>query len=558
MNHMMWQNIKVSPCEQFHIMDDIPIYSFRFSRVMKYHEPGLAAAEDKSGAYHIDIKGSPKYNRRFTETYGFYEQLAAVRDKTGWFHIHPDGTECYPSRYLWCGNFQDGLCTVRNKKSHYFHIDHNGEKAYENGYAYAGDFRDGAAVICNEEGLHTHINHQGQLIHGNWFLGLDVFHKGQARAKDKNGWHHINKSGLPLYPQRYSQVEPFYNGIAHAETFSGEQLTINTLGQKVAQLRPALQKPWQKISSDMVGFWRTETLAVAARLHVLDGLPGTTEEVSQNTELPPEHLGRLLRALWELGFVENKEASWYLTENGKRLVPHKDSFLSSAAIMWSDVNRIAWEKLARIISDGEDKNHTSFKASASEENKKIYHQAIDGYATEDFSPLLTLIDWQQHQQVIGTGRSAKVLLEKILTAYSHLQALLLGDAYIFQPVSVTAALKSRYFLKTQVLYQPWPKMADAILLPRMLHYWPDEQVIQILQRAHDALLPDGKIYLTEMLLDEQSPDGALLDLNMLAESGGKLRTLNQWRILLEESSLSVQQHIKITDGVDLLVIKQAC
>lgn len=554
MSHVAWQDIKISPCGKFHTLNNSPIYLFLFNQVMKYHSPGLAAVEDKSGSYHIDINGAPKYNKRFIETYGFYDDLAAVKDKTGWFHIHPDGTECYPSRYLWCGNFQEDLCVVKDKKNQYFHIDHNGEKTYENGYSYTGDFKDGAAVICNKDGLHTHIDYQGQLLHGNWFLGLDIFHKGQARAKDNRGWYHIDKSGQPLYLQRYAQVEPFYNGVAHAETFSGELLIINTQGQKVAQLRPELKKSWQKISSEMVGFWRTETLAIAARLHVLDSLPGSTEDVAQKIGLPSKHLWRLLRALWELGFVENKEELWHLTENGKNLVPHKDCFLSAAAIMWSDVNRIAWKNLTNIICDGKDKHHSLFKSTASDENRTIYHQAIDGYAIEDFSALLTLVDWQQHQHVIGIGRSAKILLEQALKAHKHLQALLLGEAYIFQPISINATLKSRYRLKTHELYQPWPKMADAIFLPKVLHYWPDEQAIQILQRAHDALLPHGKIYLIEMLLNEKSPDGALLDLNMLAESGGRLRTLSQWTILLKQSSLSVQQHLKITDGVDLLVL----
>lgn len=117
MSHVAWQDIKISPCGKFHTLNNSPIYLFLFNQVMKYHSPGLAAVEDKSGSYHIDINGAPKYNKRFIETYGFYDDLAAVKDKTGWFHIHPDGTECYPSRYLWCGNFQEDLCVVKDKKN---------------------------------------------------------------------------------------------------------------------------------------------------------------------------------------------------------------------------------------------------------------------------------------------------------------------------------------------------------------------------------------------------------------------------------------------------------
>lgn len=32
--------------------------------------------------------------------------------------------------------------------------------------------------------------------------------------KDVNGWFHIDKDGQQLYKQRYSVIEPFYNGFA--------------------------------------------------------------------------------------------------------------------------------------------------------------------------------------------------------------------------------------------------------------------------------------------------------------------------------------------------------
>ncbi|MCX2956292.1 MAG: hypothetical protein K7J15_00400, partial [Candidatus Regiella insecticola] len=125
---------------------------------------------------------------------------------------------------------------------------------------------------------------------------------------------------------RYAQVEPFYHGIAHVEAFSGELLTINTQGEKMGLLRPTLQKPWKQLSADMVGFWRTETLAAAVRLQILDSLPGTTEGIAQQkgiaqqTRLPSRRLGRLLRAFWELDVVDNTEDAWQLTEKCQAFV----------------------------------------------------------------------------------------------------------------------------------------------------------------------------------------------------------------------------------------------
>ncbi|WMY94680.1 MAG: methyltransferase (plasmid) [Arsenophonus sp.] len=555
MNKINWQNTIISPCETFHLFNNTPFYLSRFNKVMKYHAPGLAAVKDSSGAYHIDIHGLPKYTNRFLETYGFYETVAAVRDTTGWFHINSNGEELYNERYLWCGNFQESLCVVMDKNYKYFHIDFYGKKNYKEVYNYVGDFKDGIAVICNQDGLHTHIDKRGKFIHKNWFLGLDIFHKGAARAKDEKGWYHINKLGQSLYQERYIRIEPFYNGVAHVEDFSGELLTIDINGKKIIELKPPSQKIWQKISDKMVGFWQTETLCVATKLKVLEGLPGTTKEIGKKITVPHKHLEKLLRALWELDFIKNESGYWQLTENGKNIIPHKDNFLSSAAIMWSDVNRIAWKNLINIIK-GKDKKNTLFKINASNKKRKIYHHAIDGYAMKDFSFLLSFINWKKHKKIIGVGRSAKILIEKVLIKYQHLEGLLLGENYIFKPISIHSSIKSRYHLKEHILYNPWPKMADIILFPRVLHYWTDHLVISILQKAYNALLFNGEIYLLEMFIDENNPKGALLDLNILAESGGKLRTFNQWKNLLKQSSLFIFQHLNITNSMNLLVLKK--
>lgn len=556
MNNLTWQKTKLSPCETFHLLDNKPFYSYRFKRVMKYHEPGLAPAQDVSGAFHINSQGEPAYCQRFIETFGFYEDLAAVKSQKGWFHIILNGQACYAEHYAWCGNFQEERCPVRDKKGQYFHIDNQGKSVYTASYTYAGDFKEGIAVVCNTAGLHTHIDMQGQPIHNQWFLGLDSFHKGYACAQDQDGWYHIDKCAQPLYQQRYRRIEPFYNGNAHAEIFSGELILLDTQGKKIKPLRPALQKAWQSLSGDMVGFWRTETIAAAVRLHVLDYLPGSTAVIAQQVGLLPQHLTRLLRALWELAIIDYSQNTWRLTEKGQWLVPHNKSFLAAAAIMWSDVNGQCWKSLTNLLQENEYyRPRSHFKVEASAEKQVEYHQAIDGYATQDFLPCVTHINWQQHQQLIGVGRSAKVILENVLEHYTHLQALLLGEAYLFKSIIISPAVASRYALQPHTLLDPWPESADAILFPRFLHYYTDQEACKILKQARGALLPQGKIYVIEMLLAEQSPQGGLLDLNMWVESSGQLRSLAVWEKLSARACLHLKSNQPLAPCINLLVLE---
>jgi len=556
MSETTWQDIIVSPCETFHLLKGKPLYIQRYSHVMKYHEPGLAPVKNGNNAFHIDIQGIPAYSNQFIETFGFYEGLAAVKNEEGWFHVTSKGEDLYRARYDWCGNFQEGFCPVKDKRTNlYFHINHKGQKTYQDQYHYVGDFKEGCAVICNALGQHTHIDYQGNFTHQQWFLDLDVFHKGFARAKDEKGWFHINKSGNSFYKERYATIEPFYNGIARVEAFNGMLMIINTHGRKISELRPAQQKPWQQLSGDMVGFWRTETIATAIRLELFNFLPEKTLSIALKLKLPPDYLERLLRALWELDLIYPEKDIWQLTEKGELLAPQENGFLASAAIMWSDVNAANWKRLSESICIGSNEHQSVFKAAASDEKLRLYHQAIDGYALEDFSSLNIPIDWQLHQKIIGVGRTAKSWLENILQNNLSQQAILLGEKYVLKYANIDPTIASRYCLKDHNICQPWPEAADAILLPKILHYWQENEVLEILKNARQALLPDGKIYVFEMLLSKDHPNGSLLDLNMLAESGGQLRFLSNWEELFDRCQLALQQNIAIAPWLNLLVVQ---
>jgi hypothetical protein len=62
---------------------------------------------------------------------------------------------------------------------------------------------------------------------------LGIFHKNFATAKDKNGWHHIDKIGNQIYKERYLAIEPFYNGFALVTQFDNQKIIIDERGKKI-------------------------------------------------------------------------------------------------------------------------------------------------------------------------------------------------------------------------------------------------------------------------------------------------------------------------------------
>ncbi|KAI3978229.1 hypothetical protein MKX01_013060 [Papaver californicum] len=94
--------------------------------------------------------------------------------------------------------------------------------------------------------------------------------------------------------------------------------------------------------------------------------------------------------------------------------------------------------------------------------------------------------------------------------------------------------------------------ADALLLKFMLHNWKDAECIKLLKRCKETIpVDDGKVIIIEMVLDQDEDDDELtqarlsLDLDMMLSSGGKERTKDEWRILLEEAGFSKIEFIPI-------------
>lgn len=556
MNKPIWQRAVVSPCETYHLFEGKALYTKRFIQVLKFHEPGLASAKNIEGAFHIDEKGNPAYRARYIDTFGFYEGLAAVDNEEGWFHVTPSGKACYKDRFSWCGNFQEGLCAIKDKSDRYYHINRQGQKVYESYYSYVGDFKNGIAVVCNDRGLHTHIDGQGQFIHDQWFMDLDVFHKGYARAKDEKGWFHVNKQGIPIYHERHAQVEPFYNGVARIERWDKTIDTVDVNGKSILKIFQSSNTSWQSLSEDMVGFWKTEIIAGAVKLGLFNCLPGTSLEIARKGGYSIKHIERLLRALWELELVQLNVNVWNLRRNGNLLSPQEQSFLAAAAIMWSDVNSTDWKSLPDIIRFGKDARRSVFKSNSEDQKLKIYHQAIDGYSQEDFSKLTMPCYWKDHTQIIGFGRSAKTLLEKLLFENANQKGILLGEEYVLNHLNVNLSLASRFRTQCHNILLTWPLSGNAILLPKVLHYWGDQEVIKILKNAHDSLLSNGKIYIFEFILENENPIGSLLDLNMLIESGGKLRFLSDWRKIFSSCGLKLIENNSVNPCLNMLILEK--
>ena len=539
---MDFKRLRVAPDGTHHVLEGRPLYDARFDEVLAYHEPGLAPVRRGPEAWHVDTQGRAAYTRRFRRTFGFYEGRATVVDAEGWHHLLPDGMDLYPERYAWCGNYQGGRCTVRDAEGRYGYLDAEGLPVGPLRWRYAGDYREGMAVVQDDAGRSTHVDTRGQPIHGRGFLDLDVFHKGFARARDEEGWMHVDRTGQPAYARRFAMVEPFYNGQARVERFDGGLEVIDETGRTVVELRPARRSDFASLSADLVGFWRTETIASAVKLDLFNVLPASTSEVALRCGLPPERAGRLLRALGELQLVHSEPGgTWGTTPRGDYLRTSHPLTLADAALEYAGPLRERWHGLTEALQTESWQPGDIFREVATDVDRRhTHHRMLRSYALHDYAPLLHQLPISSGEVVVDAGGGTGALATLLSERHPGAEVVLLELPEVVDAWRA-AAPASRVRGVGVDLFEPWPLMADVVVLARVLHDWDNARATRLLGHVRAALRPGGRVVVLEMLLDEQGHGGGLCDLHLLAVTGGQERTRRQFEHLFSQAGLRLER-----------------
>lgn len=535
---MSWRSIQVSPCGTHHLDEHgNSAYDERFDEALKFNALGLAPVRRSGQAWHVRSDGLAAYNRRFIRVFGYYEGLAAVVGLEGWHHITIEGADAYARCYAWCGNFQQGRCTVRDYDGTYYHITSEGDAAYADRWRYAGDYRDGISVVQAFDGYSTHIGLDGLFVHGKWFVDLDVFHKGFARARDEDGWMHIDLQGRPAYTRRFQCVEPFYNGQARVERFDGALEVIDEKGVCLVELRPARRSEFASLSGELVGFWRTQAIGCSVELGIIEALPATESEVAERCLLRSDGTLRLLRALGELGLATRQSEQWVLTGRGELLRADHPLTLADAAVEYAGPFTAMWSRLPDALRRKSVwRAPDVFGEVARDDTRRIgHHRMLRSYARHDYGDVCRVLDLRGNEHVVDAGGGVGVLAQIILKTHPSVKV-----TVIERPeVVAMAQCSSEVNWKSGSLFEPWDIKADAVVLSRVLHDWDDAKATQILAHARAALPSGGRLYIVEMLITDESVAGALCDLHLLMATGGRERSSEHFGQLLSATGFEL-------------------
>lgn len=288
----------------------------------------------------------------------------------------------------------------------------------------------------------------------------------------------------------------------------------------------------------------------------------TAERLAAKLGLSAPHLERTLRGLATLGLVAaHPDGTFTLTELGRALAPGSSSTLREKLLIVVEQYWQPWANLAAGIKSGVPAFEHVFGASVADwrRDHPEHGETFDAYlARETFANarhILAALDLAGAETVADIGGGQGGLLGAILKANPGLRGVLFDRPQTMaaaKPYLGSLGVAERVTFVVGDFLSEIPVEADIYVLKAVLQQREDTDARIILRSCRKAMRPGAKLIVIERLMPERATDdpaAIMLDLHMMAISGGKTRTRAEMEALLAEAGLAITKTSRTDDGL---------
>ena len=303
------------------------------------------------------------------------------------------------------------------------------------------------------------------------------------------------------------------------------------------------------------GFWASKTLLTAVNFQLFTRLAEknsmSAADVKNALELKctDRHLFDFLDALTGLGFLNREgilEGALYSnnTDTDFFLDKNKPSYIGGMLEMMNNRLFQFWGNLDEGLKTGLPQNEAKkgedfFGLIYQDPNKlKAFVNAMSGIQLGNFMAFAQNFDFSKYRTLTDIGGSAGLLSVMVAKHQSHMncitfdlppvEAIANGTIQQFQ-LGARVKSESGDFFK-----DAFPK-SDVIVMGNILHDWDEENKLNLLRKAYEALPDGGAFAAIENVIDDerkQNVFGLMMSLNMLIETGSgfdyTFHDFNKW------------------------------
>jgi len=330
-----------------------------------------------------------------------------------------------------------------------------------------------------------------------------------------------------------------------------------TIHQSVATpdaAAPASPTPAEFIMQIGTGMWLSRALWGAARLKLADAIgdtPMTPGAIAFVCDANADSVARILRTLAAFGiFVQTSEGRFSHNDVSRHLrSDHPESQRSFVEAVFGNEHYAAWSELEATMRTG----RAGFDVHYGEpvfdyfrkhpESEKLFGEAMTATTRMVDRAVLEAHDFGRFALAVDVGGSHASLLSGLLARHP-------GSRGIVFDLPATVEAGRVHWQGTEPgrrieavggdFFREVPA-GDLYLLKFILHDWTDAQCLQILRTIRAAAETDARVAICEMVLPEtpQPHPGFLMDLNMLAQTGGRERMVKEYDALLRPAGFRI-------------------
>jgi len=316
------------------------------------------------------------------------------------------------------------------------------------------------------------------------------------------------------------------------------------------------------------GFQVTQAIHVAAVLGIADMLsagPRDVGELAAASHSHPNSLYRLLRTLSSLGvFREDEGRRFALTAMSEYLRSDKPGSLRGMATLFGGESYWrAWGALLHSVKTGKIAfDHALGEGvwayrSARPEEGALFDSAMVTFTERVATAALAACDFGRFQHLVDVGGGQGAFIAQILAAHPTVRGTLFDQPHVVANASTIIEQRkigNRCEIVSGDFFKSVPAGGDGYILKLVLHDWDDESSLAILRSCRRAMRDDSTLIVVEHVIGplNASPEGKMMDLNMLVITGGVERTQAEFSALFEKAGFRLMRTIPTMSPVSIV------
>ena len=330
----------------------------------------------------------------------------------------------------------------------------------------------------------------------------------------------------------------------------------------------ATLSPQEQLSDMIWGFTKAQLIYVAAKLEIADLLtagPKDAQALALSTKINAQVLYRLMRGLAWCGLVVHlADDRFSLTPLGQCLQTEAPASFHENALSMGEIDWPAWGALLKGIEIGKPGFEYAFGMeifeyfAQHEEAGSRFDRLMGKVSAAVSAGIISVYDFSSFKTFIDIGGGNGTLAAAILQANPHLRGIIFDLPEVIErtplhlmPIEIAdrcKAIGGDFFTSV-------PAGGDVYLMKWIIHDWPDDRCVKILENCHKVMAKDARLLIVEMVMPEQatpSTPTVMWDLHMMVMLNGIERTEAEFRTLFSSAGFNLTHVIPTESGMSLI------